>query len=155
MNKVLYKEITFKPIRKGGKTIHLRIELSHKEYVKPKRNYINLEPVNSGTVLSICGSRRKNTGFCQVDDFEKYIPFYSSKDKEKASKLLNIWKNYHLNDLQAGTLKQTIALKECDSYDYNDRLESLNLLNDKGFRYGTDWLFKPIPDSIIEYLHNV
>jgi hypothetical protein len=72
-----------------------------------------------------------------------------------------IWKEYHLNDLQAGTRDQTRIVKaytQNHKYDYEGVCEVLirvGLYEDRGYVYGSKWLIKPIPYSVqeeIEYL---
>lgn len=75
-----------------------------------------------------------------------------------------LWKEYHLNDLHAGTPKQETALRfavandmipslSTDYYEEQcEYLKSINLfevtLSDgTTYRYGHGWLYKPIPDD--------
>lgn len=72
------------------------------------------------------------------------------KDNELFMKIHRLWKLYHLNNMKAGTPKQEAAVEEYlkdHKYDYKevcDYLESINLLEDNGYRYGTSWLYAPI-----------
>lgn len=80
-------------------------------------------------------------------------------DNTKAQRILSVWREYHLNGMNAGTPKQTEAIKEffatVTSYPENDythqcaHLESKGLLVDDGYRYGTAWLYRPIPQYVI------
>ena len=59
---------------------------------------------------------------------------------------------YHLNSLHAGTVKQEDALHNSGKYfnDYNDQckyLESVGLLYDEDYKYGTAWLYREIPEN--------
>ena len=79
------------------------------------------------------------------------------------NQIYNIWKLYHLNDMNAGSPKQTeIINKYFNSnpfpYDYDlvcSALDSLGLLddnsyiyNDKPYRYGSAWLKTEIPAPV-------
>ena len=61
---------------------------------------------------------------------------------------------HHLNDMNAGTPAQNEALRECTSRDYAERCDFLaarglnpdpNGPDGKPYRYGSAWLYAPIP----------
>ena len=62
-----------------------------------------------------------------------------------------LWKNYHLNNLHAGTKKQEQKLEEVFgdlTVDYKDKCDCLSeygLLEDDGHKYGQDWMLWEIP----------
>lgn len=67
-----------------------------------------------------------------------------------------LWKSYHLNTLNPGTLEQTKAVKEWEAlgneYNYTDAVEYLKSIglyeverNGKLYRYGQGWIYHPIP----------
>jgi hypothetical protein len=70
-------------------------------------------------------------------------------------KLRRLWKLYHLNDMHAGTVKQENALddakksgiKICSYDDSCKYLESIGLLVDDGYKYGSSWLYREIPEE--------
>jgi len=75
--------------------------------------------------------------------------------REGLRSLVNIWKEYHLNDLQAGNITQTKILNYTGVEGYSNKcgcLERIGMLDDKGYRYGTGWLCKPIPNSVVEVI---
>lgn len=67
------------------------------------------------------------------------------------TEIVRLWKLYHLNDCNAGDEEQTKAVEEYTKnhrYDYDkvcEYLESKNLLVHNGYRYGSAWLYRPIP----------
>ena len=69
------------------------------------------------------------------------------------NRIYNIWREYHLNDLQAGTKKQTEAIpKELNYVGYKDTcryLADIGLFEDRGYQYGHGWLCKEIPAEIV------
>lgn len=70
-------------------------------------------------------------------------------------KLYRLWKLYHLNDMHAGTIKQENALNDAKKsgvkiHSYGDSckyLESIGLLEDDGYKYGSSWLYREIPED--------
>lgn len=86
------------------------------------------------------------------DTILSYFP-----NDQKAQRMVEIWKEWHLNDMKAGTPNQEKAIKNWLSsgirYDYSAACEYLrtqNLYNDNGYVYGTAWLHQDIPENIIE-----
>ncbi len=70
-------------------------------------------------------------------------------------KLHRLWQFHHLNDMHAGTVKQEQALNDAKksgvkicSYDDSCKyLESVGLLEDDGYKYGSAWLYREIPED--------
>lgn len=81
------------------------------------------------------------------------------KESEKyhlVMKLLDMWETDHLNDMHPGTDKQEALLKECGvtawASQYNETCAFLNdrlLHNDRGYYFGTKWLYK-LPTYSVE-----
>ena len=81
-----------------------------------------------------------------LDEIAKHIK------SDKFKKIHRLWKQYHLNDMHAGTEKQETALIEAGltsfASDYRkccNYLESIDLLVDDGYKFGTGWLKRDIP----------
>jgi len=86
------------------------------------------------------------------------------------NQIYNIWKLYHLNDMNAGSPKQNDVI---DKYFNNNpfphdydlicmALKSIDLLEDKSFihkdkpyRYGSAWLKTEIPPNIIKQVYGL
>lgn len=70
-------------------------------------------------------------------------------------KLHRLWKAHHLNDMHAGTVKQEQALDDarksgkhlCCYEDSCKYLESVGLLDDNGYKYGSKCLYREIPED--------
>lgn len=82
-----------------------------------------------------------------IDEVEK-----AYKGNPLAEKIVNWWRKYHLNDMHAGTPKQEEALNKAgitnwaDDYDICRKyLESIGLLYDNGYKFGSSWLKEEIP----------
>ena len=86
---------------------------------------------------------------------------FASREPARLAPLLRlceIWKEWHLNDLQAGTTLQMAAIgaardggKIQDSADYDTAclaLKECGLYEDRGYEYGSKWLVKRLPRDI-------
>jgi hypothetical protein len=124
------------------------------------RCYDTLQEVKEGLVFSASASVWNSTksdiymGGQYLDTLIKYLP-----TNKKFRRIFEIWKMYHLNDLKAGTKLQTEALNQWRqennikgwAYDQEcEYLKSIGLYNDRGYMYGTGWLFQTIPSDVIE-----
>ena len=80
---------------------------------------------------------------------------------EQQERLIELWRTYHLNGMHAGTEKQDNFLKST-GFDFNDYtkkghksyyeyqcwvLEVNGLLYDDGYKYGTSWLHRELPEN--------
>ena len=99
---------------------------------------------NSKRTDCVCG------GQC-LDTIAKYVKNPTFK------KIHRLWKQYHLNDMHAGTVRQEEALDAAGLTEYAnnykkccDYLESINLLVDDGYKFGTGWLKRDIPAEDLE-----
>lgn len=135
--------------RYNKRPVYLNAEV--KEYKNlPKKNFQGRITRNYKT-LSISGHSRDFAGQIHdtITDKEQVkltIP------EQKVKKIVSTWKRWHLNDLKAGTKKQEDALKKMKGkYDYDKAVKFLKkkkLYSDKGYKYGTDWLVEPLPESV-------
>jgi len=112
----------------------------------------------SRPVLSICGDlwNARHTdivmgGQC-LDELARFDELFCNP---LFKKLHRLWKAYHLNDMRPGTDKQEQALDDakksgkrlCCYEDSCKYLESIGLLEDNGYKYGSAWLYRPIPEN--------
>ena len=114
--------------------VEVKVELSDEKVFTASANIWNSKHTDC-----VCG------GQC-LDEVAKYVK------SDKFKKIYRLWKQYHLNDMHAGTEKQEEALKAVEfenwANDYSkccDYLESINLLVDDGYKFGTSWLKREIP----------
>jgi hypothetical protein len=78
--------------------------------------------------------------------------------KEKFLRLLDLWDAWHLNDVVAGTETQLLAVaiwkaSKAERYDYDKACKALkeaDLYEDRGYKYGNAWLYRPLPSEVIE-----
>ena len=134
----------------GFKTVKVNISLETQlcrdwETLEEKRMY----------VFSAMARCKGHGGQC-LDHIHEEVEQYIMPDEKKSlyNRIYNIWNEYHLNDLQSGTKKQTAALtKELHRADHYKEackyLESIGLFEDKGYKYGHGWLCKEIPAEIV------
>lgn len=124
------------------------------------RHWDTLKEVQKVPVLSISGdvwnSRHSDivSGGQNYDTISELFP-----SNKKVQRLIEIWKQYHLNNMQAGTKRQTEALNKwrkennIQGWDYDqsvEHLKSIDLYKDKGYEYGSGWLYQPIPEDILK-----
>lgn len=85
-----------------------------------------------------------------LDDIKEYI------NDPTFNEIYQLWNLYHLNDLNAGTPIQEQAVNQWRkdnnitgwAYDQAcEYLKSINLYGDKGYEYGTIWLYREIPEE--------
>lgn len=94
--------------------------------------------------------------------FDRIIPYRPQMTEENQKlfdEIYDLWKKHHMNDLHAGTELQESKLREYRRYQWfitdprfnYDRdchiLTSLGCLYDNGYKYGSGWLTRPIPED--------
>lgn len=107
--------------------------------------------------LSFYGSGRHGSG--QVSGHlikDKPAPGFT---KDDVARLCHLWERWHLNDMRAGTPKQEEAVRQWRKANKNagykdtcEMLESINLLFDNGYKYGSKWLKEDVPAEVLEWL---
>lgn len=122
-----------------------------------------LEKAEKGLVFTMSGEEWRSDGRDLISCGQNCDKIAAKFSKDtKAARMVEIWKEYHLNDMHAGTIRQEAELKKhvfpnnSVSY-YEWACEILKAANiyeviyeGKPYRYGQAWLFRPIPDEIIE-----
>lgn len=124
------------------------------------KDYTDLE-TKEYTTFSLRASPNISGGSDQY--FDRIVTVY--RDRVPANKLADfdrlyrLWKEYHLNDLTAGTKKQEDCVAEIRktkpkaTYDeLCELLKAANLFEDNGYKYGHGWLFRPIPSDDINFI---
>lgn len=158
------KELTFTLNEKMG-IVKITIETREKE--RDCINFKNLRKVKKLTELSICGDYRatpKRPGcFGQIyDTIKELYQFFNKDDLKRVKTIVKIWEKWHLNDLHAGTEKQENALQAAGltawASQYEkccDYLKSINLYEDRGYKFGCGWLSEILPKRIITTLERL
>ena len=134
-----------------------KIAYAGKRKINPVELTIALEDRKAGPVFTASATvwnQSKTDCLLAGQCLDRLVPHFIGD--ETFMKVYRFWKAYHLNDMKAGTPKQEAAVEEYlkdHVYDYGevcDYLESIGLLEDNGYRYGTAWLYAPIPESDLE-----
>ena len=118
------------------KTITLKGKYTVRVYLELETDYDN-KPI-----FSCCADcyRLGKHGQC-LDALNPYM-----ENNTLWNMIYRLWKNYHLNNLHAGTKKQEQKLEEVFGdllVNYEDKCNCLaehGLLEDDGHKYGHDWL---------------
>ena len=91
-----------------------------------------------------------------LDDLKKYI------HNETYNTIYMMWKKHHLNDMHAGTEAQEKALEEAgytswanNYYECCDYLKSIGLYEDNGYKFGTGWLKREIPQEDLQIIEGL
>lgn len=142
---------------KEGLDRRLEVEIEVRERDGINIDYDTLEDLGNiqslGIMASMYDRRRFETGGQIYDSF---IP-----QTEAQKHLVDFWKKHHLNDLKAGTKKQMDAIKDSPNKGDFDAtcayLKSIDLYEDRGYRYGSGWLCTTFPreefNQLIEELN--
>ena len=167
MKKLKAKEDSQKEIFSGSKKIGtdpynnrpIKVEAKITKYTRsnPKLS-TDLKKVNEYKVLSLVGVSRDFGGQINNELLDKN-QVKLSIPKEDAKRLKEIWDKHHLNDLNAGTKKQQKLLENFNitgsNYNYDQAVSVLrknNLLEDRGYRYGSQWLVSDVPEKDLKFI---
>lgn len=120
-----------------------------------KSNEITVEAQIKDGVFTASGNvwNSKHTdiisGGQNLDELKGYL-----KGNKEFENVYNMWKKHHLNDMHAGTIKQEEALNKkfggvnANKYEEQvDYLKSVGLYEDEGYKFGTGWLKRDIPEE--------
>lgn len=114
-------------------------------------------PLPSGNCLGACGQIDMHM---EPSDIINPAPGWSHG---KIQRFLNVWQEWHLNDMRAGTPAQEAHIKaHKDEYPgfptshytwASELLEKAGLNPDNGYKYGSAWLTVEVPDNVLSWLH--
>ena len=154
-------------IKLENATVRAELEVELREQKPGGRRATDLEPNVGGIELSISammwqrGERERwlewSAGQC-IESIEQ-----SFGAIPEIAKLCSIWRRWHLNGMRAGTVEQERALEDMAPAIYPEshydkacaHLGSALLYEDRGYRYGTAWLFEPLPEDVIADIQNI
>lgn len=134
----------------GFKTVKVDIQLE-------KRTCKDWETLEEKEMYAFAAMAR-GKGHCGqcLDFIQENAEKYMIPEERRAlyNRIYEVWREYHLNDCQSGTKKQTALLtKELHRADHYREackyLESIGLFEDRGFKYGHGWLCKEIPAEVV------
>lgn len=132
------KTLTTSFISADGLRVNAKIEIRTVDN-NETRDWDTLEKVGSHIEISITGKVGSHSG--QV--YGAFTP------TEAQQRFVDFWREYHLNANEPGTKAQFECLRaNTNNHDYDNCVEVLkanNLYEDRGYRYGTGWLYRPVP----------
>lgn len=138
-----------------------RAEITFEARPKHGGRTIDLEPTPADAVeFSFQGSALRSAGQCdneirglldRVPETPETVALKSYLDF-----VLESWGRYHLGGMQPGTRVQAAAIPaNLTSYDARvAHLEAVGLLEDRGYKYGTAWLYEVPPAGLIDRVIN-
>jgi hypothetical protein len=140
------------------KSKRLEIDVRLVSEVKKSKLNIHLRPVKNIWVFSAVGILFENGkdvagGQCltRLSDMLEHLP---PRKRKAAEEFLGIWDRWHLNDLRLGTVKQDAAIRGWleEGWEYNfdsacEKLKEAGLYEDRGYVYGSKWLYEALPDG--------
>lgn len=94
---------------------------------------------------------------------ETEFKYHRGWDEDLLGELISVWDRWHLNHMRAGTPNQESYLREhrvkaeYPKSQYDQDLETLaraglNPDPATGYVYGTQWLFEPVPNEVLDFL---
>jgi hypothetical protein len=141
----LLKKIVFKGTKIGfvdGLKTKITCEI---RLIEPsgQRNYETLEVIDVPYYeVIIVGSNESSGG-------QMYMSSVNVSNNLK--EIFMIWPHYHLNTMITGTKKQMEYLGS--DWEYTEACERLNnLYEDRGYRFGNDWLVNVLTNDQINYI---
>ena len=143
--------------------------------INGKKEYTG-EKTPEYTELSICGNiwNKKHSdivsGSQNLDDMLEFL-----RGNEKFVKIHNVWKNWHMNGMHAGTPEQEAKIREWEAegnkWDYAKVCEMLEecglyeveytgkvvgrMYDHEPYKYGHGWIIKDLPDDVIKFVMEV
>ncbi len=111
-----------------------------------------IAPLKNGNCRGSCGQMYDSL-------LADIVSYNEGWNKELVAQFVEVWKKWHLNDMQAGTPKQMQAIEDWENagnkYDYDkvvDFLKTAGIYEDNGYKYGSAWLFKEVPQTVVQFL---
>lgn len=143
--------------------LNLRVELSHKG--KERGYRLSIMADLKVKECESLGLRYINTGGQCLDNAAEHLKTCGLQCKALDA-IIPIWKEWHLNDMHAGSPAQEEYLKAYNKAhpgeirgDYDKECELLKrkgllvdkkcIVNGKPYKFGTGWLFREIPHKIL------
>jgi hypothetical protein len=133
----------------------------------------DLEPVTAGTMrLAITMGQWERRGprspwregsFGQgIDTVAAFARKLEPEQRSALKRLCELWRKWHLNDMNAGTEAQQAALASMPKEDGGDwygractHLAGCDLLTDRGYKFGSKWLVRALPAEVVSELETL
>lgn len=148
--KTLYNKKLYVGVKNTGKKMYIDLTIRQEAETRTAQT-TTLKPITAYKTLSMCGTGGQNRE--ETADINSYKElFITAAD---LNTIIQIWDKWHLNDMNAGTEKQTAFIKEWEKdhkYDYTavcEALKEAGIYEDNGYKYGHAWLVKLLPEEVI------
>lgn len=144
----VYLDLNIKEVD-DSQTETFRLDKNGKKYDISKgviHQTIDHKKINRYKTLSICGDNREYGGQILDELTEEQVDF--NVDIEIIEAIKKIWSEWHLNDLNPNCIHQVAFNCNCDDYKEKSDAETKRCPN--GYRYGSAWLVKELPQQVID-----
>lgn len=105
-------------------------------------------PLPSGSCRGACGQIYDELLEAIKDPATKLADGWNA---QLVQQFVEIWKEWHLNDLQAGCEHQRALGWDIDGYDAHPSEPCPTC----GYKYGTAWLTKKVPQKVLDFLNSL
>lgn len=119
-----------------------------------EKETVNHEIINEYVTLSICGEIKtmNNRGWYSCGQILNTIRNEGMRKlnipKHELRLILNIWDEYHLNDLKPNCCHQESF--NCNLSNFKELQQAETDKCPNGYRYGSKWLVREIPSDVID-----
>lgn len=114
---------------------------------------VDHETVKGGQRLSLTGETVYSAGQI-IEDVRAIVKPRKGLTAADIEELVSIWEEYHLNDMQALCSHQTMQWED-STYGRRMALDAIGACPVSGYRPGSAWLFKPVPESVLERVRDI
>lgn len=145
--------------KSNGEKVYVKARFEHlrdrtpgvatvRETVEHETTTDRLRLAFSGVVISKYGSISRNDSWLSAGQLTYDLPELTTLTNgwtvSSVHKLYDTWREWHLNDMRAGCAHQTIG--------EGNALDTTPPCPITGYRYGTQWLLKPIPQHVFMWV---
>lgn len=114
---------------------------------------VDHQTVKGGQRLSLTGETVYSAGQI-IDDVRAIVKPRTGLTAADIEELVSIWEEYHLNDMNALCSHQTVKWED-SRYGRRMDLDAIGPCPVSGYRPGSAWLYKTVPDSVLERVRDI
>ena len=139
--------------RKRTVEVFVKITVEPKEFSEDTQT-VDHEQVTEGYHVSISGvskatNRKNGEVFGQIyNELDKITDYAEGWSRELHQSLKLLWRDWHLNDMCAGCDHQIVVGESI-----SERLHNTLPCPETGYRYGSEWLYRPVPENVYRALY--
>ena len=117
---------------------------------------IDHKMVSEYSIISFAGENDRAIG--QIVNELEYL-YNNGKlfiKKSDLKRIIELWNEWHLNDMNAACIHQTpFSVNEFSYEKFKELAQKETAKCPVGYRYGSDWLLKPVPDEVIKEIIDI